>query len=469
MSIGSERTDVVVIGSGFAGISAAIEAKKMGASVIVLEKLKARGGNSMISDGCIAAAGTPFQKEAGIEDSPDLMYADMLKAGLGLNHPELARLVAERSAEIVRWVVEDFGVKFNKTPAMFGGHSAPRSHNPPNLSGTAVLRPMLAASEKLGIEIRTRSFLERLVTDENGTVTGVEIREGYRFNNPESGMPKTIRANRAVVLAAGGYGADRAFRAVQDPRLTENVDTTNHRGATSEVLVEAMRIGAMPVQLSWIQLGPWACPDEKMYGVGPGFSSYVAFPYGLVVDPETGRRFMNELADRKIRADAVFRTGHPCIAVADSEGLAFSGQNLDLCLKRGVVRRFDSVEQLAEAYGIPEEALLETIERFNRGVAEKEDKEFGKPILNGAKPLVHPPYYAMRLWPKVHYTMGGIRIDTEARVIDLYQKPIPRLYAAGEITGGVHGACRLGSAAIPDCMVFGRIAGQNAAKEIPVP
>ena len=465
----TERVDVVVIGSGFAGISAAIEAKKAGASVVVLEKLKARGGNSMISDGCIAAAGTPFQKEAGIEDSPDLMYADMLKAGLGLNHPELARLVAEQSAEIIRWIVEDFGVKFKEPPAMFGGHSAPRSHNPPNLSGTAVLRPMLAAAEKLGIEIRTRSFLERLVTDDGGAVTGVEIREGYAFNDPESGNSKFVRANRAVVLAAGGYGADKAFRSVQDPRLTENVDTTNHRGATSEVLVEAMRVGAMPVQLSWIQLGPWACPDERMYGVGPGFSSYVAFPYGLVVDPETGRRFMNELADRKIRADAIFSVGHPCVAVADSEGLAFSGQNLDLCLKRDVVRRFDSIENLAEAYEISVGALKETIDGFNRGVENKEDEEFGKPILSGAKPLVHPPFYAMRLWPKVHYTMGGIRIDTEARVIDLYRKPIPRLYAAGEITGGVHGACRLGSNAITDCMVFGRIAGRNAAKEIPVP
>jgi len=461
-----EETDVIIVGSGFAGLAAAIEAKNAGSSAVILEKMKNCGGNSIISDGLISAAGSPIQDKEGIGDSPELMVKDMLKAGLGLNHVHLARIVAERSNETVQWTMNDLGVKYKERVDQLGGHSVPRGYTTFNHSGSAIVRKQLARIKEMGIEVRTQMFLKRLIKDE-GRVKGIEIRDGYVFPKTESGRVKYIKARKAVILATGGFGNDVFFRAVQDPRLTKDIGTTNKRGATAEALKEAMRIGGTPVQLSWIQLGPWTSPDEKMYGVGPIFAGYVVFPYGVMVDPTTGRRFVNELADRKIRADAILNIGKPCIGIADTEGIRQSGKVIDKCLKRDVVKKFDKVERLAAAYNMPVRALKEAVKRYNSSVESENDEEFDKPILKGAKPLRHPPYYGVRLWPKVHYTMGGIQINARAQVIDLAQQPIKGLYAAGEVTGGVHGACRLGSCAIPECLVFGRIAGKNAAAEKP--
>ncbi|MFC2009205.1 FAD-binding protein, partial [Chloroflexota bacterium] len=287
----------------------------------------------------------------------------------------------------------------------------------------------------------------------------------YDHKNPEVGTNAHIKVRRAVVLATGGFGSDVVFRASQDPRLTADIDSTNTPYATAEALVEALRIQAMPVHLSHIQLGPWGSPDEKGYGAGPRFADYTLFQYGLIVSPDTGARIVNELADRKTVADAILAVGRPCIGIADERALQQSGWSIDRALKKGVVKPFGSLADLGANYGLDEASLLSTIERFNSYVSQGTDPEFGKPITSGAAPVANPPYYAMRLWPKVHHTMGGVRIDASARVIDLDGHPIPRLFAAGEAAGGVHGACRLGSCAITDCLVFGRIAGRNAATQ----
>jgi flavocytochrome c len=459
-----ESFDVVVIGAGFAGLRAAIEAAESRAAVLVLEKMPAPGGNSIISDGSVAAAGSALQAKHRIEDSPELMFGDMLAAGQGLNHPELARTVAEESASAIQWTVDRLGVVYQDRVLQFGGHSMPRTLATLKLSGAAIFRPLLARALELGVELRTRSFLEALATDPSGSVHGIVAREGYRHPEPASGTPRTIRCRGAVVLASGGFGNDVGFRSAQDPRLSAAVDSTNAKGATAEALQAAMDVGAQAVHLSHIQLGPWASPDEPGNGTGPIFATYVAFPYGILVDPASGDRFVNEMADRKTRADAILRVGHPCIGIADSVGLARSGQRIDACIRRGVVRSFDSVEQLALAYAMPAAALGRTLDRFNRSFTVRRDAELGKPILDDAEPMIHPPYFAMRHWPKVHYTMGGVRIDTSARVIGADERPIGGLFAAGEVSGGVHGACRLGSVSITECMVFGRIAGLGAAR-----
>jgi len=457
--------DVVVVGAGFAGLTAAIEACNAGASVLVIEKMRAPGGNSTISDGGIAAAGTPMQQREGIADSPELMYSDMLRAGLGLNHPALVRELAQRSAATVQWSIDYLGVEYLDRLDQFGGHSVPRCFTAANISGATIIKQQVAKLRELGVEIRLQTCLKGFVRDTNGKVSGVSVREGFEPKQPEGGVERCLRARRGVVLATGGFGADTAFRSAQDPRLDSSVDTTNVRFATAEALIEALRIGAMPVHLSHIQLGPWASPDEKGYGVGPRFGDYVAFQYGLVVSPDTNARIVNELADRKTVADAILAVGKPCIGIADSKAVEESGWSIDRCLQKGVVRSFGTLADLAAFYGLDTEVLAETVERFSGFVARKRDTDFGKPILDSAAPVTHTPYYGMRLWPKVHHTMGGVRIDVNGRVMDIDGHPIAGLYAAGEITGGVHGACRLGSCAITDCLVFGRIAGRNAAAE----
>ncbi len=460
-----EEYDVVVIGAGFAGLTAAIEASNSGASVVVLEKMRAPGGNSIISDGGIAAAGTPMQQRLGIEDSPELMYADMLRAGLGINHPDLVREVAFRSAEILQWSVDYLGVEYLDRLDQFGGHSVARCFTTVEVSGATIIRRQTEKLRNLGVEIRLQTCLQEFVRDADGRVTGVRIQEGFDPRHPEEEGDRLLRAKRAVVLATGGFGGDVRFRSVQDPRLTADIDTTNKTSATAEALIEALRINAMPVHLSHIQLGPWSSPDEKGFGVGPRFADYVVFQYGMAVNPDTGRRFVNELADRKTLADAILAVGKPCIGIADARAVAQSGWNIDRSLEKNVVRGFDDLPHLASHYEIPADALQATLEQFNRYIEEQTDHDFAKPIIAGTAPLSHPPYYAIRLWPKVHFTMGGVQIDVRGQVIDLDGQPIAGLYAAGEVTGGVHGACRLGSCAITECLVFGRIAGRNAAAE----
>ena len=457
------EADVVVIGAGFAGLAAAIEARSAEASVIVIEKMRAPGGNSSLSEGGIAAPNTQIQKRLGIEDSPDLMYEDMVRAGLGLNHPALVRELVMRAEETFRWSADYLGVPYIDRIDQFGGHSVPRCYAATGVTGSTIIKRQVAKLAELGIRIRVQTRFERFVLDQKGAVCGMHVRAGYDHKNPEAGADAYIKAGKAVVLTTGGFGADVSFRTAQDPRLGADIDTTNTPYATAEALVEALRIQAMPVHLSHIQLGPWASPDEKGYGAGPRFADYTLFQYGLIVSPHTSKRIVNELADRKIVADAILAVGRPCIGIADERSLQQSGWAIDRALKKGVVRQFAALSDLSAHYGLDEQALASTIERFNGYVTQRADPEFGKPIIDGAAPIAHTPYYAMRLWPKVHHTMGGVRIDESARVIDLDGCPIPHLFAAGEVAGGVHGACRLGSCAITDCLVFGRIAGRNAA------
>ena len=457
------ETDIVVVGSGFAGLAAAIEVRLAGCSVMVLEKMKGFGGNSTISDGCVAAAGTDFQRKAGIEDFPELMYQDMLAAGLGLNQPELVRVVTQKSNEAFEWTRDFLKVEYQERVDWFGGHSLARSHATVNRSGADIIKQQLKKARQLGVEIKTKAFLQRIYKNASGRVKGVQIRQGYQYPDYRSGKVCNIKASKALVLATGGFGNDVHFRSAQDPRLDASIDSTNKYSASGEALREAIRIGALPVHLSWIQLGPWACPDEKGYGIGPDFSSYIAFPYGIIVDPETGCRLVNEMADRKTRADALLNTGHACVCLVDQHGIEASGFMIAHCVRKGVVKQFDTLVDLAAEYGMPTETFEDTVSRYNQFVHTNSDRDFGKPILEKAAPIQHPPYYAMRIWPKVHYTMGGILINANAQVLDLNQQPIQGFYAAGEVAGGVQGACRLGSCAITDCLVFGRIAGQQAA------
>lgn len=464
-----EEADVVIIGSGFAGLAAAIEAKKAGSSVAVLEKMRVPGGNSIINGGVMAVAGSYIQAEKGIKDSPDLMYEDMMKAGLYLNHPGLTRMVADQSNPTFRWCIDYLGVGFKGLLHM-GGHTVARSCATSTYSGSAIVNKELAKLKEMGVKVETGAYLENIFRGKNGRVLGVQAREGYRFPKEDSGKVKTIRTKKALVMATGGFSNDVSFRMIQDPKLIKKVMSTNQPGATAEGLKELLRIGATPVQPSWIQLGPWASPDEKGFGLGPHFATGPVFSYGIMVDPATGKRFISELANRKIRADAIIRTGHAAIGISDAEGAQKCGGPpgaLKKLLERGVVKKYDNLESLCKAYDMPYEAVRESVGKYNSYVNTGTDKEFGRYMQKDAKLMVKAPFYAIRLWPKVHHTMGGVQINTKAQVIGLDNEPIKGLYAAGELAGGVHGAVRLGSCAVVDCLVFGRIAGKNAAAEKP--
>lgn len=464
-----EEVDVVVIGSGFAGLAAAHEALKAGASVALLEKMRVPGGNSIINGGVMAVAGSAQQAKEGIEDGPDVLLADMLKAGLSLNHVALARRVAEELVAVYEWTVDELGVEYKDVLTHMGGHAVPRAYNTANRSGSGIVVRQLAKLGEMGLEPRTRTFLKHIIRDADGRVKGVEVREGYTHPDPDSGQPKMIKARKAVVLATGGFGNDPAFRMMQDPRLTGDMDTTNHPGATSEALREAMNIGGMLIQPSWIQLGPWTSPDEKGMGMAPSLVQSITAAYGIWVDTNTGERFVDELADRKIRADAIIATGNNAIAIADAQGIERArgrGTNVDRMLETGVLKEYATLEDMAAAHAVPLEPLKATIGRYNRSIEAGKDADMGRYMQSDQFKLGKAPYYAVRLQPKIHHTMGGLAMNEEARALDLMTgEPIPGFYVAGEVAGGVHGASRLGSCATTECLVFGRIAGRNAAAE----
>jgi len=457
-----ETTDVVVVGSGFSGLAAAIEARNRGAAVVILEKLPTAGGNSILSDGGIAAPGTALQQRNGIEDSAERLYDDLLKAGLAMNHPELARTLADGARAAFEWSCEYLGVEYLDRVDVFGGHSVPRCYTPRGRTGAAMIRRLLDKAAELGLRVRYRAFMQRLVQDPEGRVCGVLVQENPGGKAPGRSTVRAIQARKGVVLAAGGFASDVAFRMVQDPRLTASIDSSSRPSATAETLIEALRIGAAPVQLSHIQLGPWGSPDEKGYREGARFADYILFQHGILLDPATAGRFCNEMGDRKTLADAMLAIGHPCIGLVDASAVGRSGWKVDRCLGQGVVKAFATLAEFATAYGLQPAGLASAVQGFNDGFQQGRDPAFGKPRIAEAGPIVTPPFFGMRLWPKVHYTTGGIRIDPGAAVLDLAGRAIPGLFAAGEFTGGVHGACRLGSCSIPECLVFGRIAGRNA-------
>jgi flavocytochrome c len=462
-----EAADVVVIGSGLAGLSAAIEASGTGVSVLVLEKMKVTGGNTRISDGGLAAPGNYLQKKRGIEDSPELFCADIRRAGMGLNHPDLVSVLAEGAAEAVEWTRHTLGITYQDRLDRFGGHSVARCLTTKNHCGADLIRAQSAWLKRNGIEIRTRCRLTGLHTDKSGGVSVVRIRAGCAFPDADSGRPQNIRARRAVVLATGGFANDLGFRMLQQPALDDSLTSTNHRGATAEGIVAALKIGAAPVHLSWIQLGPWGCPEEKGYGRGARFASYSVYPAGIVVDPASGSRILDEWSDRRRRCDALLKAGHPCVGIVDANGARLDDESLRHCLRRGIVKAFDDWAALSKAFDMPPGRLAQTVKSYNRAIREAKPDPFGKQPTEAAVPLAVPPYYTIRLWPKVHHTPGGVGIDAQARVIDLCRRPIARLFAAGEVCGGIHGASRLGSCALTECIVFGRIAGQQAAALAP--
>ena len=182
-----------------------------------------------------------------------------------------------------------------------------------------------------------------------------------------------------------------------------------------------------------------------------------------MVDPSTSKRIVNELADRKTISDTILSVGHPCIGIVDERAVDQSGWDIKPCIEKGIVKRFTQLRDVASFYNLSLNDLEITIDRYNGYIENNLDIEFNKLILPEASPISSPPYYGIRTWPKVHHTMGGVQINAKAQVINVDQEPIEGLFAAGEVVGGIHGACRLGSCAITDCLVFGRIAGRNAA------
>lgn len=475
-----DRTvDVLVIGSGFAGAAAALAAAEAGAEVEIVEKMAFAGGNSALSGGMMAVPGSSVQKKQGIEDSPEKLAADMLRIGQGLGDIELVLALCNDAADTFEWT-RRHGVVWNETLTGKGGHSAKRCMVTKEGTGQGILKPFYAELAQKGVRVRTKTFVSRILRDDpdptdpySGAVTGVELREGYVFGKPDSGELVRIGVRRGIVLAYGGFAADKAYRRRLDPKLSDDLKTTNQPGATSEMWREASRIGAQIIQADWIQCLPTCSPKEEGMGLATHFADIAGALYGCWVSSLTGARFASEFADRKVLTDAiigVMAKGGLALAVADANGVAEMEKVrpglLKKVLEAGVVTEHASPEALAKAYGMDPAAFEAGIRDYNALVRAGKDTAFGRPLEKAAKELAldRGPWYASVMSPKIHHCMGGVAVSAATEVLDVVtDRPIPGLYAAGECTGGIHGAVRIGACAVMDCLVNGRKAGAAAA------
>lgn len=443
--------DIVIIGAGGAGLVAATEAASKGAKTIVLEKMGIVGGNSNFSTGGINASYTKEQERLGIKDSPDVFFDDTMKGGYFLNDPNLVRTLVDKSAEIVEWLQSPMIGADLSDVGMFGGATNKRIHRPQGGSaiGEHLVPRIHNAARNQGADIRLRNKVIDILSD-GGKACGVRVATGTG--------EYTIKA-KAVIIATGGFGANPDMVALYNPSLTD-FDTTNHRGATGDAFKMVEKFDAALTQMAQIQTHPTVVP-----GTGIMITEAVR-GNGAILVSRTGKRFVNEMETRDVvSADILAQPGKTAFLVFD-QNVRLSLKAIETYAKEGLLVEGSSVEELAEKLNIPEKEFLNTITTYNNYVKAKKDDDFGRNPKSMERELVSPPFYAVECAPAIHHTMGGLKINSKAQVINNVENPIPALYAAGEVTGGVHGGNRLGGNAVADYCIFGKIAADSALEYI---
>jgi fumarate reductase flavoprotein subunit len=358
----------------------------------------------------------------------------------------------------------DEGVKVRDTLPRMGGHSAYRTFMAVEGVGRGITDPMKAYAEKRGVKIRLGTQVSWIWRkDADSPVLGVEVTAGKKKSN--------IKIKRALILASGGFSRDVKMRMTFNPTLVAAYNCTNQPGATGEMIRYAQAIGAEAIHLDFIQLYPCAEPETGILDT-PAVYPYTGTGYGLIYVNKAGKRFISELERRDVVSNAQIKLGtKPTYSIFSEEiiqKLRVPAAEIEKGMAKGRIVKTGTLSELAGKLGIPAEALQETITNHNKFIAEGKDPDFNKPMTKNMLPIVNGPFYAVAQWPAIHHTMGGLRINASAQVIDIWGNPIPRLNAAGEACGGVQGSNRLGGNATTDCVVFGRIAGTNAGKEKPL-
>lgn len=449
-------SDVIVVGAGGAGLSAAIEAANNGASVILLEKLPMEGGNTLISGGEYAAPGNWLQTEEGIEDSKDQFYEDILKGGDNENDPELVRILADNALESAEWLRDEVNVTFEDYMLFFGGHSVKRSLVPKDASGVELISKLTKKAQEVGVITHLNTTAKELVV-ENDKVVAVKA----EFDGKEI----TYSANNGVIIATGGFGSNLDMRVKYNPEMNEKILSTNSVGSTGDGITLAENVGAELVDMQYIQTYPTCDPElGTLLYVGD-----VRLEGRSILVNKEGKRFVEELERRDVISKAVVaQTGGVSYMFWDEASMEASAVNVkhereyNYLIENGILVKADTIEEAATFFDINVEELKKTVEKYNEYAKNGKDEEFNKRGTLTA--FTDGPYYIMKSKPAIHHTMGGIKINTDANVINADGNVIKGLFAAGEVTGDIHGTNRLGSDAIADITVFGRIAGRNAAK-----
>ena len=450
--------DVVVIGAGGAGFSAAITARNAGANVVLLEKMPAVGGNSLISGAEMNVAKNWVQPKLGInDDSPELHAQDTFKGGDGKGDMKVINVMTHEALDAAKWCRDYLGVRFEDDNLFFfGGHSRKRALIPVGHTGTEFIAKFQAKADELGIPVITNMKAEELIKNKDGRVVGVKA--------TMDGSEYTFNAKGGVVLATGGFGANPEMVKKYNPKIDERFKTTDAPGTTGEALYMAERAGAQLVNMGYIQTYPICDPIS-------GAIELIAdarFDGAIMLNQE-GKRFVEELQRRDVLSEAILnQTGQYCWVLWNdnigkiSNTVKAHANEYEAFTKQGIMTTCDDLKCIADFTKIPFDQLQKTVNRVSDMAGKGNDKDFNHRA--GLMDMQQGKYYVIKAVPSTHHTMGGVRINEKAEALTAEGKVIPGLWAAGEVTGVTHGTNRLGGNAYTDIIVFGRIAGEAAAK-----
>ena len=445
--------DIVVIGAGGAGLSAAVSAAETdaGLKIIVLEKQGIIGGNTNYSTGGINAAETDIQKSLGIEDSKKLFYDDTMKGGKYENIPSLVENLVEHAPVTISWLT-GLGADLSDVGLM-GGSSVKRTHRPKG--GTAIgphlMKILKAATSNKNIEIRTSNKVTGLLSAVDGSVTGVKVQNA-------NGSTYTLKA-KAVIIATGGFGANLEMVTSLQPSL-KGFATLNHPGATGDAFGWMKAIGGATIQMANIQIHPTAEATNHIL-----ITEAVRGNGAILVNHES-KRFCNEMDTRDVVSAAILKQTRGEAFLIFDQGVRKSLASIETYANQHLLKEGNTLAELAEAIGIPAADIEATLKRYNAQQKAGVDEDFGRSATEMTAALETAPYYAVCVTPAIHHTMGGLSVNTNTQVLRTDGTPIPGLYAAGEVTGGLHGANRLGGNGVADIVVNGRLAGIAAAQKV---
>ena len=452
------KDDVVVIGAGGAGLIAAIEAKLNGANVTVIEKMAFPGGNTLISGAEYAAPENWVQKKEGLKDSKDQFFNDTMKGGDNESNPNLVRVLADNALDGAVWLKDYVNVVFEDRQMFFGGHSVKRSLVPNGASGVEVIGKLMTKAKELGIPVYLEMNAVELITEGN-RVVGVKALTPTEIHN--------FMGKNGVIIASGGFGSNIEMRKKHDPRMDEKILSTNTTGITGDGIVMGEKVGAATTDMEFIQTYPVCDPENGALL----YTGDVRLAGSAILVNKEGKRFVEELDRRDVISFAITKqTGGVGYLFWDqaqldkTEVAVHHKGEYEALLRRGILVKADTIDEAAKHFGIDAKELKTTVEKYNEYAKNGKDLEFNK--RGGLVAFTEGPYYILKNTPAIHHTMGGLVIDSKGRVLDKNGNPIEGLFAAGEVTGDIHGKNRLGSNAITDITVFGKISGENAAKNL---
>lgn len=440
-----DEYDIIIIGAGGAGMTAALQAQELGMNPVILEKMPVAGGNTIKSSSGMNASETKYQEAEGIKDSNDKFYEETLKGGKETSDKELLRFFVDHSSEAIDWL-DTKGIELSNL-TITGGMSEKRTHRPADGSaiGGYLVDGLLRNVNEVNIPLCVNANVTE-ITETDGQVNGVKV----LLNEKET---KEIKSD-AVIVTTGGFGANQEMLEGYNSDLKDYV-TTNQEGTTGDGIKMVEKLGGATVDMKEIQIHP-TVQQEKSYLIGEAVRGE-----GAILVTQEGDRFVDELGTRDKVSAAITALPEKSAYLIFDQGVRERVKAIDFYDEQGFVVEGETIEKLAEKLEMSDKNLAETLEKWNQQVKSAEDSQFGR-VTGMENELSQAPYYAIKIALGIHHTMGGVKINTKTEVLKEDGSAIKGLYAAGEVTGGLHGVNRIGGNAIADIIIFGRQSGTEA-------